>query len=95
MSWKRMPDGPRSQVGGKRLGKAGGVGFIAASRMRSLLNFLANLFGRGSLRRNDPKKSKLMGMYLTEANELSRTQFEVRRNRERQHGKSFTNRERA
>ncbi|MBL6765239.1 MAG: hypothetical protein ISQ14_09805 [Verrucomicrobiae bacterium] len=62
--------------------------------MRALLNFFANLLGRGA-RRDNPKKSRLMGMYLTEANELSRTQFEVRRNRERQHGKSFTNRERA
>lgn len=63
--------------------------------MRSLLNFFANLLSRGTGRQGNPKKSRLMGMYLTEANELSRTQFEVRRNRERQHGKSFTNRERA
>jgi hypothetical protein len=63
--------------------------------MNSLFNLIARLFGRGAGRRGDPKKSRLMGMYLTEANELSRTQFEVRRNRERQHGKSFTNRERA
>ena len=62
--------------------------------MRSILNRLLNLLGFGG----GPaagKKSKLMGMYLSEANELSRTQFEVRRNRERQHGKSFSNRERA
>ena len=63
--------------------------------MRLLLNLIARLLGRESGHRGDPKKSRLMGMYLTEANELSRTQFEVRRNRERQHGKSFTNRERA
>jgi hypothetical protein len=62
--------------------------------MRFLLNSVLRLFGIGGSGPVAGKKSKLMGMYLTEANELSRTQFEVRRNRERQHGKSFSNRER-
>lgn len=63
--------------------------------MRSIFNFLARLIGFGGGKASGGKKSQLMGMYLSEANELSRTQFEVRRNRERQHGKSFSNRERA
>ncbi len=63
--------------------------------MRTLLNFFASLFGLGSGKGSSGRKSQLTGMYLAEANELARTQFDVRRNRERQHGKSFTNRERA
>lgn len=63
--------------------------------MRLIINFFAAIFGRSSDKESTGKKSKLMGMYMTEANELARTQFDVRRNRERQHGKSFTNRERA
>ena len=63
--------------------------------MRWLFNILSRLFGSGDRGGNGGQKSRLMGMYLSEANESSRTQFELGKNRERQHGKSFSNRERA
>ena len=62
--------------------------------MRWLLNIMARVFGAGH-KGGGAQKSRLMGMYLSEANESSRTQFELGKNRERQHGKSFSNRERA
>lgn len=63
--------------------------------MRLLRNFFSRLFGLGHKGGGGAQKSRLMGMYLSEANETSRTQFEMTRNRERRHGKSFSNRERA
>ncbi|MGB0579371.1 MAG: hypothetical protein ACPGVU_06695 [Limisphaerales bacterium] len=63
--------------------------------MRWLLNIFSRLLGGDDKPGGTGQKSRLMGMYLSEANESSRTQFELGKNRERQHGKSFSNRERA
>lgn len=63
--------------------------------MRTLWNIIRSFFRRLAGRPVDGvSKSRLVGMYLSEANDLGRSAFDNRRNRETQRGKSFTNRER-